>query len=172
MSYQFIINIICIEIFCILFFPPKQIWHISVKNSHIWRVNTYKLLMVTTTESLFHFTCCWQVLSHVQLFATPWAVAHQAPLSMGFFKVRILERVAISFFRGRGGGSSWPRDQSHVSCHSCLGRPILYHLVTYTFLIKSQNIIYLFLTNSRALSKYKLIIANLNLFGLLKSNHH
>jgi len=26
---------------------------------------------------------CWS-LSHVQLFATPWTVAHQAPLSMGF----------------------------------------------------------------------------------------
>ena len=25
-------------------------------------------------------------LSHVQLFATPWTVAHQAPLSMGFSK--------------------------------------------------------------------------------------
>ena len=24
------------------------------------------------------------VLSHVQLFATPWTVAHQAPLSTGF----------------------------------------------------------------------------------------
>ena len=27
---------------------------------------------------------CAQVLSHVQLFATSWTVAHQAPLSMGF----------------------------------------------------------------------------------------
>ena len=25
-----------------------------------------------------------QLLSHVQLFETPWTVAHQAPLSMGF----------------------------------------------------------------------------------------
>ena len=25
-----------------------------------------------------------ETLSHVQLFATPWTVAHQAPLSMGF----------------------------------------------------------------------------------------
>ena len=25
-----------------------------------------------------------QSLSHVQLFATPWTIAHQAPLSMGF----------------------------------------------------------------------------------------
>ena len=26
-----------------------------------------------------------QLLSHIQLFATPWTVAHQAPLSMGFY---------------------------------------------------------------------------------------
>ena len=41
--------------------------------------------------SLFgKFYCCWKVkvksLSHVQLFATPWTVAHQAPPSMGFSK--------------------------------------------------------------------------------------
>ena len=24
------------------------------------------------------------VLSHIQLFVTPWTIAHQAPLSMGF----------------------------------------------------------------------------------------
>ena len=29
---------------------------------------------------------CGCVLSRIQLFATPWAVAHQAPLSMGFPK--------------------------------------------------------------------------------------
>ena len=29
-------------------------------------------------------------------FVTPWAVAHQASLSMGFSKARILEWVAIS----------------------------------------------------------------------------
>ena len=27
-----------------------------------------------------------ELLSHVQLFATPWTVAHQGPLSMGFFR--------------------------------------------------------------------------------------
>ena len=27
---------------------------------------------------------CVCMLSHVQLFATPWTVAHQAPLFMGF----------------------------------------------------------------------------------------
>ena len=28
--------------------------------------------------------CCAKLLGLVQLFATPWTVAHQAPLSMGF----------------------------------------------------------------------------------------
>ena len=52
-----------------------------------------------------------QSLSHVQLFVTPWTVAHQALLSMGF-QARVLEWVAISFSRG----SSWPRDQTCISC--------------------------------------------------------
>ena len=40
----------------------------------------------------------------------------------GILQTRILERVAISFSRG----PSQPRDQTPVSCVSCLGRPILY----------------------------------------------
>ena len=32
-------------------------------------------------------------LSHVQLFAAPWTVAHQAPLSMGFFKQEYWSRL-------------------------------------------------------------------------------
>ena len=33
----------------------------------------------------------------VQLFATPWITAHQAPQSIGLSQARILEWVAISF---------------------------------------------------------------------------
>ena len=36
------------------------------------------------TDSLSLELCC--LLSHVQLFTTPWTVAHQAPMSMGFFR--------------------------------------------------------------------------------------
>ena len=36
----------------------------------------------------------------------------------GIFQARILEWVAISFSRG----SSWPKDQTHVSYVSCIGR--------------------------------------------------
>ena len=46
--------------------------------------------------------------SCVRLFVTPWAVAHQAPLSMGILQARILEWVA----RPSSKGSSQPRDRT------------------------------------------------------------
>ena len=54
---------------------------------------------------------CCAVLSRVQLFATPWTVAHQAPLSMGILQARILEWVAMPSCRA----SSQPRNQTGVS---------------------------------------------------------
>ena len=39
-------------------------------------------------------------LCYVQLFASPQTGTHQAPLAMEFFQARILEWVAISYFRG------------------------------------------------------------------------
>ena len=38
------------------------------------------------------------LVSKSSLTATPWSVAHQAPLSMGFFQAAVLEWVSISFF--------------------------------------------------------------------------
>ena len=55
--------------------------------------------------------CCALSLSRVQLFATPWTVARQAPLSMGIFQARILEWVAMPSSRG----SSQPWDLTQVS---------------------------------------------------------
>ena len=73
---------------------------------HIWRINTKRI-------SIFYFMlCCACWLSHVQLFSTPWAVAHQAPLSMEILQARILEWIAMPSSRG----SSHPRDQTQVSC--------------------------------------------------------
>ena len=40
------------------------------------------------------------VLSHVQLFMTPWAVAHQAPLSMGFSRQEYWSGLPCPFPRG------------------------------------------------------------------------
>ena len=46
------------------------------------------------------------------------------PSAHGILQARILERVAIPFSRG----SSQPRDRSRVSCVSCTGGQVLYHL--------------------------------------------
>ena len=40
----------------------------------------------STLCSLLGGPVCLCVLSHVPLFATLWTLAHQAPLSMGFFR--------------------------------------------------------------------------------------
>ena len=45
----------------------------------------------------------------------------------GILQARILESVAVPFSRG----SSRPRDQTHISCVSCLCRQILYHCTTW-----------------------------------------
>ena len=70
--------------------------------------------------------CVCHVLSHVWLCATPWTVAHQAHLSMGFFQARILEWVAIASSRE----SSPPRDRTHVSSVSCTADGFFIHWVT------------------------------------------
>ena len=53
----------------------------------------------------------------------------------GVFRTRILEWVAVSYSRQ----SSRPRDWTHVSCVSCIGRWILYHWTTWEAHAKKQN---------------------------------
>ena len=49
--------------------------------------------------------------SHSVVFdnVIPWTVAHQAPLSMGFLRARILEWITIPFSRGSSGPGIKPR---------------------------------------------------------------
>ena len=57
------------------------------------------------TADVFHLSVCHlsgvrsQLLGRVRPFVTPWTVAHQAPLSMGFFQARTLEWIAVSSSR-------------------------------------------------------------------------
>ena len=53
--------------------------------------------------------CVWSVMS--DSFVTPWTVAHQAPLSMGFPRHEYWSALWLLL-----QGSSWPRDWTHVSC--------------------------------------------------------
>ena len=75
------------------------------------------------------------------LFATPWTVTHQAPLSMEFSRQEYW-RVAISY--SRGSFQLW--DQT---CVSCISRQILYHwamweaLYTYNLFLPVYTYIYI-----------------------------
>ena len=62
-------------------------------------------------------------LGHVWLFATPWTLAHKAPLSMEFFQARTLERVV---FPPPGAlPDTGIKSVSPVS--PLIGRGVLYH---------------------------------------------
>ena len=55
--------------------------------------------------------------SHVQLFVTPWAVAYQAPPSMGFSRTEYCSGYAMASSRG----FSQSRDRTFISYVSCTG---------------------------------------------------
>ena len=70
------------------------------------------------------FICrCTHMLNCVQLFVTPWTVAHQAPLYMGFPRQEYQSGLPFP----SPGESCQPRDQTQVFSVSCIGRLILYH---------------------------------------------
>jgi len=109
------------------------------KGFHYFLFSLFSDCFCVTCTELWNFTCrklstgnriltvlknssvLCLVVSHVQLFVTPWTVAHQAPLSMGILQARILEWVAMPSSRG----SSQPRNQNTDLLHY---RRILYCL--------------------------------------------
>ena len=68
---------------------------------------------------------CAQSLSRVRLFVTPWTVACQAPLSMGFPRQEYWS--GLPFPPPGDLPDTGVEPASHVSCASCIGRQILYH---------------------------------------------
>jgi len=107
----------------------------TTANPQRWLV--YSLLFTECVSSIYHaehgsgpcscgvllFSC--SVVSNS--FVTPWSVARQAPLSMGFLRQEYLSGT-ISSFRG----SSQTRDQTWVSC---ISRLIFHHWATRKTLI-------------------------------------
>ena len=88
------------------------------KIQHTFMIKTLQK-MGTEGTSLSMLLSCF---SHVQLCATVWTAAHQAPRSM-ILQAKVREWVAMPSSRG----STWPRDGTHVSFVSCIGRQVLYH---------------------------------------------
>ena len=62
-------------------YPLPLYANIQMNNAEKHSVQSY--LPITFQEQLIKQSCCLS-LNQVQLFATPWTVAHQPPLSTGF----------------------------------------------------------------------------------------
>ena len=107
--------------------PPQKL------HSHLWQIaigtcgvqgtegvslsKPSPVVLGLTLERVTDSLCA--VLSHVWLFVTPWIVACQVTHEIS--QARILDWVAISFFRA----SSCFRDWTRISCISCVGRQII-----------------------------------------------
>ena len=79
------------------------------------------------SKNVFLEEVCACMLSHfcrVQLFATLWTIARRAPLSMGSSKQDYWSEVPHPPPRDLPPA---PRDRTHLSCISCIGRWVLYH---------------------------------------------
>ena len=84
---------------------------------------------------LGHEMCCvLSCFSHVQL-CSPMDCGPPGSSVHGILQARILERTAMLSSRG----SSQPRDQTHISFVSCIGRWVLYHS-SYLESLSSWNI--------------------------------
>ena len=87
--------------------------------------HTYKPCCLFPYPILAYLTgCVLSHFSHVWLFATPWAVAHQAPLSMGFSRQEYWSELP----RPPDAGIEFLAQglNPHPSV-SCVGRRVLYH---------------------------------------------
>ena len=67
--------------------------------------------------------CCCLVTRSCLTLSDPMNCSPPVSSVHGTFQAKILEQVAIIFSRG----SSWPRDQTHISWVSCTAKRILHH---------------------------------------------
>ena len=71
--------------------------------------------------------CVCSVAQSCPTLCNPMDCSSPGSSFYGISQARILEWITISYSRG----SSWPRDQTRISCVSCIGRRILYHWATW-----------------------------------------
>ena len=91
-------------------------------------------MLGTEMKKLCYGNCscgCYLVIQLCLTLATPWTVAHQAPLSMGLPRQGILEWVAVSCPRDlpdKGSNARllpWQERSLPLSRHLCYGRCLL-----------------------------------------------
>ena len=81
----------------------------------------------TNREFYYQLVAGSCLLSHVQLSGAPWTSSPPGSSVYGIFQAWMLEWVAISLLLE----SSRLKDQTRISCVSCIGRQILYNCATW-----------------------------------------
>ena len=66
-------------------YPHKKL-PTQEKDGKMYISSTLSRFRISTDSCLNDLYSFTYLLSHVQLFVTPWTVAHEAPLSMGFYR--------------------------------------------------------------------------------------
>ena len=92
-----------------------------------------------------------QSFSPIRLFDTPWTITRQAPLFMEFSKQECCTGLPFP----TPGESSWPRNQTCVSCISYIGRQILYYSAT-----REAHFFPHWSVNAKFILKHKLLGSN------------
>ena len=92
----------------------------SQRVGHDWVTNTH------TPQYNYPAWVCAKLLQSCLTLCDPMDCSLPGSSVHEVLQARILEWVAISYSRG----SSWSRQQTHISCISCNGQRFLYHLAT------------------------------------------
>ena len=91
------------------------------------RAGNLGVTLVTAAPSQRGAVVVVQSPSCVRFFCNPIAYNPPDSRDRGIFQARIMKWVDI----GSSRGSSYPRDQTSISCVSCTGRQSLYHWATW-----------------------------------------
>jgi len=107
---------------CLIHQPPHHLFFLHFLTLHClflfhllpvffsWILGLYYLLV--SKNHLHQQNWKWKLLSSVWIFATPWTVAYQAPLSLGFSRQEYWRGLLFPSSRD----SSQPRDRAQFSC--------------------------------------------------------
>ena len=112
---------------------------------------------ITSWFSLCIYDCVCAPLLSVIWLCDPMSCNMPGSSVHGIFQARILEWVAISSSRI----SSWPKDQTHVSCISSTSRWILHHWATWEASLYTHTHIFRFFsvfTSVQLLSRVRLCV--------------
>ena len=103
------------------FFPMITYCKTIVPYHKVTDMDTIKIQNVFLTTRIPRVTlllCCCSVAVMSNSFVTPWTIACQAPLFMGFPRQEYWSGLPLP----PRGESSRPRNQTQVSCILCIGR--------------------------------------------------